>query len=147
MASTTVQTVDGIPVIADEAVETPLSTPDRPVYFTRIRRLLLANESTVYGCTECEFTSDTMPMVRGHLTRLHKEPKSGGTPPAPVSSALSMTVGELLEQANQIASLLTSIERLAGDRDEWKGRARKAEGDLAAVRKALARLGIAGITA
>lgn len=82
MTSTTVSTVDGVAVIADEPVETPLSKPGRPVYFTRIRRLLLADDRTVYGCTECDFTADSDSAVRGHLGWKHPQRRRAkGTPP------------------------------------------------------------------
>lgn len=57
-----------------------------------------------------------------------------------------MTVGELLEQGRRAESLLAQIEKLAADRNDWKAKARKLQADLDAVRKALGRLGIAGLT-
>jgi hypothetical protein len=132
MATAIRTTVDGVAVIAEEQVESPLSTPERPIYFTRIKRFLLANETTVFGCSECGFTGATWHVVRGHLTTNHSDRK-----PRSETVPLGMTLGELLEQERRAAHLANQVERLLDERDEWKARAKEAERDLAAIRKAL----------
>jgi hypothetical protein len=132
-------TVDGVQVIADEAVESPLSKPDQKIYFTRIRRLLLADETTVYSCTECDFTDAEMPMVRGHVGSKHPKPRRANSAAAPQAQSLpmDMTLGELLERARHSEALMATIERQADELAALRTRARKAEREIATIRKAL----------
>lgn len=125
-------TQTSIPVIAEERVETPLSTPERPMYFTRIKRLLLADESTIYACTECDYTADSPAKVRPHLA-VHGEgrkARSNGHGPD-----LSVTLGELLEAHRRAEVLMATVARQADDLADWRDRARRAERDLETLRR------------
>jgi hypothetical protein len=68
--------IDGKLVVADEAAISPLSTPDRPVIFRRIRELLLDDGSTVFRCAQCPETDERLAVIRYHL-REHN-PAGGG---------------------------------------------------------------------
>ncbi len=125
--------INGIAVIAEEPIESGISRPDRLVYFTRMRRLLLADDSTLIACTECHFTDPKVGTVRIHLRDHGKAAAATGLPP----ELLAMTLGELLEPGRRVEQLLNALERLANERDEWKARCRKAERNLSTVRKAL----------
>jgi hypothetical protein len=136
--------VDGNAVIAIEAVESPLSTPERPVMFSRINRLLLANDTVVYGCAveDCGYAADAVGQVRSHL-RVHRKPRKAAVvakakhADADALDASDMTIRQLLALADANQALNGTVSRLIDDRNEWKTRARKAEGSLALMRKAL----------
>src|SRR5699024_11441784 len=66
------KTVKGLRVLEEHPVETALSTPERPVYFSRIQLLVLEYGNQVYECLVCGYTDDTAPKVRGHLGRKHR---------------------------------------------------------------------------
>lgn len=132
--------VNDLEVIEVEFAETPLSTPDRPVRFKQIVKILLEDGSVTYGCAwaGCGFTGKTAISVRPHL-KAHKS--------AP--DALDVTtlpVGEVLELARSAQTLRTDLERTARERDrldkslreEWKPRALAAEKQLNSIQRALA---------
>jgi hypothetical protein len=95
----------------------------------------------VFACTECLHTSDTAGSVRGHIAYTHgKNNKNGRSVRSNghgVSVSLDVTLRDLLDQEHRIDVLTASVEGLSEDRDRWKARARNAERDLAAIRKAL----------
>jgi hypothetical protein len=134
--------VDGHSVIAVEPVASPLSTPERPVWFSRINRLLLADDSVVYGCAvdDCGYAADAVGQVRSHL-RVHRKPRKAAVAAEKVKreagNALDMTIRQLLALADANQALNGTVSRLIDDRNEWKARARKAEASLAVLRKAL----------
>lgn len=127
----TATTVNGHEVVADDPALSPLSTPEKPIYYKQIRQLLLGDGSVMFGCAHCDFTTPHMVRVRPHL-RVHAEsaPVRVGT----VDDVMD-NLREVIEQRH--AGLLAAIERLSGERDEWKARAVKAEKSLATLRKAL----------
>ena len=138
----TAQKVDGRAVVAEERVESPISTPSRPVHFTRVVRLLLDDDSVVYGCTECEYTTETwFGVARGHLPRAHpktdakSEARQAEAPPSLDPSSISLA--DLLGAANQVTLISDALERVVADRDQWRTRAMKAERALATLRKVL----------
>ncbi|MFE1190159.1 hypothetical protein [[Kitasatospora] papulosa] len=131
--------VNGLEVIEVEFAETPLSTPDRPVRFKQIVKILLEDGSVTYGCAwaGCGFTGKTAITVRPHL-RVHKS----------ASETLDVTtlpVGEVLELAKSAQTLRTDLERVTRERDrlekslreEWKPRALTAERQLNSIQRAL----------
>lgn len=118
-------------VIAEEPVESPLSTPEKPMFFTRIRRLLLADETTVYACGECDFTAPSVGAVRVHL-RTHKTSGGGN---GHKQTPLDLTLGELLEQHRRAETLAATVDRQAAELRAWKVRARDAEQDLETLRR------------
>ncbi|MFJ2217894.1 hypothetical protein ACIQVO_36235 [Streptomyces sp. NPDC101062] len=132
--------IDGLEVIEVEFAETPLSTPNRPVHFKQIVKILLEDGSVTFGCVwpDCGFTRKTAIAVRPHL-KVHKS--------AP--DALDVTtlpVGELLELAKSAQKLRTDLDRATRERDrlakslhdEWKPRALAAERQLNSIQRALA---------
>jgi hypothetical protein len=129
--------VDGQLVIETEPVESPLSTPDRPVVFTRIMRLLLEDGREFYGCADgdCDYADLKMGNVRAHL-KAHRTPaaKAAATRDATFED---MTIGEVLAIAETYGALNGALERMTEDRNAWKARARKAEASLATLKKVL----------
>jgi hypothetical protein len=126
-------------VIATEPVESPLSTPNKAIMFTRIVKLLLDDESTTYGCTECEFTRDNPWAIRPHL-RVHNAPKAKVAAPLTGARAADfgdMSVADLLGSVRQIEAISEALESVSRDRNEWRTRAMKAERSLATLRKLL----------
>lgn len=117
----------------------PPSTPgETPV--TRIRRLLLANETVVFACTECDFTASALGMVRSHLPEHNAGPRrKTGPRQKPAASALPLdaTLGDLLDQHRRAEVLLATVERQAEELAEWRARAKAAEKDLATLRRVL----------
>lgn len=140
--------VNGVEVVATEPVDSPLSTPENRIQFTRIVKLLLANDSEVHGCTECTFTAVRVGSVRSHLGQAHPSARANGRrgqhPEPPTNGHApdvnAMTIGELLNTGTQVAALTVALERLANDRDDWKARAKAAEKRLNAMRNALGTL-------
>ncbi|MFF4933383.1 hypothetical protein ACFY2H_31500 [Streptomyces griseofuscus] len=132
--------VNDLEVIEVEFAETPLSTPDRPVRFKQIVKILLEDGSVTYGCAwaGCGFTGKTAIAVRPHL-KAHK-------PAANAVDVTSLPVGEVLELARSAQTLRTDLERTTRERDrlstslydEWKPRALAAERQLNSIQKALA---------
>lgn len=115
-------------VLAEEAVESPLSTPDKPMMFQRVRKLLLDGGQEVYGCTECGVVRDTVAKVRSHLSWHHNP----GRKERQIRAAhwRDITLGEAVELAQQ-------IERLTADVAAWKRRAKAAEADLDTIKRVM----------
>lgn len=116
--------VNGLAVVADEAAESPLpKRPDgSPVLYKRMRRLLLEDGSEVFGCALCDLTGE-LAVVRMHL-KVHAEPKQARP---------RVDLSDLMDLARR----LQAVDRIQADRDEWRDRALKAEGELRKLRKAL----------
>lgn len=129
----TATTVNGVAVIGDEALQTPLSKAlGQPVYYTRIRRLLLADGTSVVGCTataECTYTADSPQRVSSHLRAHSDSVKVPGT-------VLGMSVGELLEIGGRLDAQDLHIDRLIENRDYWKERCLLAEKSHDAILRA-----------
>jgi hypothetical protein len=114
----TASQVDGRAVIATERATSNITGHDgQPIRFKQILRLLLEDGTVLYGCAHCDFTGPSPNNVRPHLNR-HRR-----------SKAANDTIAELAAQ------LGTDRAELVRDRDEWKARARKAEGELARLRR------------
>lgn len=71
--------VNGQEVIATERVPSNLSKrKDRPqVYFTSVEKLLLADDTVVFACVQCDFTADKAGQVRFHHSTEHRGKKMG----------------------------------------------------------------------
>lgn len=121
--------VDGVAVVADEPAETGIANgAGAPVTYKRIRKLLLADERIVYGCSECDFTGPSPAHIRPHMNK-HRAPDA--RPKRSKARLLQeLTLADLLAKVRQ-------LEELAADRDQWKSRALKAERSLSTLRAAL----------
>ncbi len=96
----TATTVNGQAVMASEPVESPISRPGRPVFFPRILRLLLADETETLGCKECDFVDPRIGRVRVHL-REHKVEEPEAQPTPEPRGLKGLTVDELVSRARQ----------------------------------------------
>jgi hypothetical protein len=127
----TATVVNGQEVLADQPARSPLTRPDgEPVYFRQIRELLLADGTATYGCLHCDFTAASPASVRPHLLK-HRTPPAAPPARRPTADLADLTLPALLDK-------LRDLNRIAADRDHWRGRAQKAERALAAMRRALA---------
>ena len=156
------KTVKGLRVLEEHPVETALSTPENPVYFSRIRLLVLEYGNQVYECQVCGYTDDTAPKVRGHLGREHPSAKALArrrkkekqkqelstelehTRPEPEHheefeerSVMDYTLGEVVSMASENRELHKENVKLKMARDEWRERAYESEKSLRRIRKAL----------
>lgn len=136
----TATTVHGLKVVDDSPTRSGITDRQgNPVMWEQTRTLLLENGHITYGCVHCDYTSDNPRSVRPHLN-IHGKRGDGKTPAAQRAAASTgpdlsaLPVGELVKLAAQAAEL-------AADRDRWRERAQSAERDLAAIRKALGRVG------
>lgn len=111
--------VNGVAVVATEPVLSPMSRPGKPIPFTRIVRLLLADDAELHGCTECVFTDPSLGKVRNHL----KDHKKTSVP----DGLADLTVAELIERAGAVGARAGALERMTESRNEWKTRAQRAE--------------------
>ena len=121
--------VDGVAVVADEPAETGIADgAGTPVHYKRIRKLLLADDRIMYGCSECDFTRPTAAQIRPHMNK-HRAPDA---PPKRSRARMlqELTLAELLAKVEL-------LEDLTADRDRWKSRALKAERSLGTLRSAL----------
>lgn len=159
------KTVKGLRVLEEHPVETALSTPENPVYFSRIRLLVLEYGNQVYECLVCGYTDDTAPKVRGHLGRKHPSAKALArrrkkekqkresstelehTRPEPETepereefeerSVMDYTLGEVVSMASENRELHKENVKLKMSRDDWRERAHESEKSLRRIRKAL----------
>lgn len=142
----TVTTVNGVEVVATEPVESPLSKGgDTPINFKRVRRLLLADDTEMYGCTECDHVGDTPMSVTAHLGHVHPlRQRANGKHPkrTPALDPDTVTLGELLAGYRRAEAMQESLDRMAEDRDQWRTRARDAERRLKMLRSALREGGV-----
>lgn len=122
--------VNGVAVVATEpAVSTWKDRKGNPVQYRQMLRLLLADGTEVYGCLHCDYTHPNLNSVRPHLNA-HRAQKR-------VEEETADSVG-----VRALVAKLAAADRLAADRDHWKARALKAEGDLASLRRAFRRAGV-----
>lgn len=87
--------IDGVLVVGTEKVPSPLHKPERPVYFTRIEKVLLEDDTERYVCKVCGESGDSVGAIRNHLRQAHlkketkeeeeeEKPKTkAGRPPTP----------------------------------------------------------------
>lgn len=122
-----------------------------PAMYRQIVGLVLENGHRTYGCLHCEYTNDNVNSVRPHLNRHGingdgKTPKAqriaaaakastGETPLTEVpalsqADIQSMSIGDIVRLVNRARRAIDQSKEMA----EWKARALKAEGDLAALR-------------
>ncbi len=123
--------VNGCEVIASEPVASPLSTPDRPVYFRQIRRLLLADDSEAFGCVHCDYTASAPGRVRAHLS------KHNGSAGTGRQAAGQINLDELLARIARGDAAQAQLDAVTKERNTWKRRALAAERNLAAIRRAV----------
>lgn len=141
--------VDGVRVVKDEALLSPLSARSgRPITFPTIRVLTLANGSTRHACADagCPDVVGSRGDVKRHRISHHGEGSArrkaaGGGPAALSEDALSMRLGELIRLAATVDGWEDAHAALEQDRDQWKERALAAERQVLAFERALARLG------
>lgn len=141
MSTITEHTVDGVRVVAEQPVETPLSTQDVPMYFKRVVLLLLEDGREVFGCTECDFTNDAVSFVRAHVSVHNAEPRRKPGPKtreADTSEWADMPLGQLLKLVQDYDTIRDALDRMTDDRNEWKARALKAERQISGLRKVFA---------
>lgn len=128
--------VNGQRIIAAERAEMPVPAKDgKPVRYKRIERLLLEDGSELFGCMVqgCGHVDTTSAKVRGHLGKKHRSDSSNTT----LSELREMTIGEVLDLADENRAQQGQIEVLTEQRDHWKDRATKAEKDLGIIRRAI----------
>lgn len=87
--------INGLLVVETEKVPSPLHKPERPVYFTRIEKVLLEDDTERYACKVCGESGDSVGAIRNHLKQAHpkketkkkeeeEKPKTkAGRPPTP----------------------------------------------------------------
>ncbi len=135
-------TVDGKKVVEERQVQSPLSREgENPVYFRRVVELVLEDGSSVFGCTECEYTNSSRTGVTTHLGIAHgtgKARRAAAQSDSPIGHWEDVTLGEAVGMARRVDTLSNALDRMTEDRNEWKARARDAERDLGAIRRALA---------
>lgn len=123
MTTTAHRTIDGVAVVADEPTLAPMrDKAGQPIYWQQTRTLRLADGRTVYGCAHCDYTSANVHSVRPHLNA-HRARNMVAPDGDPVTA---------------LVARLAQFDKVVADRDEWKRRAKSAERDLRAIRKALA---------
>ena len=127
--------VNGLKVVETDAPHSPLSTPENPVHFKQILRLLLEDGNTTYGCVHCDYTSFQLASVRAHLpshARGRVDPRKG-------TKILSAEAAPLMDLS--VRELFDAVLQRR-ESDSWKERALKAEKRLADFRKAAEVLGL-----
>ncbi|WP_372412550.1 hypothetical protein [Streptomyces luteireticuli] len=134
----TATTVNGLEVIGSEPAESPLRPGGHTIYFKQIRKLLLEDGSEVYGCAhgDCDFTRDTTEGVRPHLKAHKARPLPRDVSTLPVNELVPLAQ-EAEKLRTDYAATAEELAKTVADRDQWRKRARSAEGDLKAIRKAL----------
>lgn len=124
----TATTVNGRTVIAVEKAETHLSKPGTPIYYRNIQRLLLDDESEVFGCVHCDFTSLSAQGCYFHVRKVHPRHALPAKVPATSGPDLNgVTIADLLTAGQQVEALSDALVRMTEDRNEWRARARAAE--------------------
>jgi hypothetical protein len=109
-------------VLADEPTEAPMrDRAGKPIVWQQTRTPLLADGRTVYGCAHCEYTSTNVRSIRPHLNK-HRD--NAEPDRADLGALGEVTLGER--------------DQVAADRDEWKGRATRAERALGALAERVA---------
>lgn len=122
-----------------------------PAHYRQIIGLVLENGHRLYGCLHCDYVHEKVASVRPHLNA-HGIAGDGKTPKAQrIAAATAAGNGEVtlsevpaLSHADIRSMSLDEIIRLVNrarrvvddskDKTDWKARALKAEGDLAALR-------------
>jgi hypothetical protein len=121
--------VDGVEVISTEPATSHWKDgKGTPIEYRQMLRLLLADGRELYGCLHCDYTHESLNSVRPHLNAHRKEKLAAAAAAGPSVGGLSLA---------ELARVLSTADQTAADRDEWKRRALKAEGQLRSLRKAL----------
>lgn len=139
--------VDGVKIVAVEEVR---NLPNAP--FKGFVRLVLADKSTAFRCTNCPHTG-TRGEVISHRqkehgaanswhTRVRRGEKQAKSPVELLTpDVASITLAEIMQFAHDRAVLAQLVEDLTTQRDEWKGRALAAEMSERRIAAAFDRLG------
>lgn len=93
--------------------------------------LTLEDGSTVFGCTQCWVTDEKRGAVMRHYKEAHAQKRASAAGPAKSeiqSAAMQMTLGELFQLANGVASW-------EADRERLKAQLAAAQTELADLRK------------
>jgi hypothetical protein len=128
----TAEQVNGIAVVGDAATLSPhiRDRAGNPLVWHRTRTLTLADGTTTYGCSECDYTSDNMYSIRPHLSAHRTMPRRPRRPVALPVDPGALSLADLLSRVDQLA-------KVEADRDAWRTRAQGAERSLATLRRAL----------
>lgn len=155
--------VGGKEVITAEAVPSNLWTKERPIYWSSVVKLLLSDDTTIYGCSTlgCDYVSEKSGQVRTHVTREHRKKLTGWdaarekvaereaeTQAAEadddneddILAALEAAIngnGKVGELEKEVAKLQKQIGALTKQRDYWRSEAGTANARLGKLRTAL----------
>lgn len=108
----------------------------------KVRRLLLADGSTVLRCADptCRLTKDDdksgMSTLLIHVGRAHGTARAKATAVA-ADDVLAMTIADLLHIARSNETLRAALRRMTEDRNEWRQKYRDTEARLARAGRAL----------
>lgn len=117
--------IDGVAVLDDRDTRSPINDrAGNPVMWRKIRTLLMADGTTLYGCSVCDYTSRNPMSIRPHLGK-HSGKVRVDTPTAEVSA---------------IVAQLQRLAQTEQERDSWKTRALAAESELRKIRAAFGRV-------
>ncbi len=144
-----VRLVDGIEVVRDEPLPSPLTVHlGTPVFFNGYRLLTLADKTQRHACADCPDVVGTRGEIRAHRVEMHGA-KPGGAKkrgePADngglSANASAMTLGELVRLAAQVDSWEVAYEAMEDRALVAEARARDAERELTRIQRAFERLG------
>lgn len=126
------ETVAGIDVVGDEPVETNLSKPGSPRYYSTIRKLNLADGSHTFVCVGCGDTGSSPAALRGHAST-HR----ASTRVRRNTANLDVSLAELIGAQQRADTLQGALDRVTAERDDLKERLAAAEGALKTIRTAV----------
>lgn len=123
--------VNGLAVIASEPARSGWKHPrtGEPLKYRQMLRLLLEDGSEVFGCLHCDYTHPSLNSVRPHLNK-HRDPREE-------RHELRALPGVDMSDLAALGRRLQEYAQVCADRDTWKSRALKAEGDLRKLRSLL----------
>jgi hypothetical protein len=120
--------VNGLAVVTDEPHQAAFTDKaGNPVLQRQTRVLTLEDNTVVYGCAHCDYTSRNPNSIRPHLGKHNARRRN--TAQAALTGR-EMSLADVLER-------LATVDALTSDRDKWRARAMKAERRLTALRNAL----------
>lgn len=146
-ADATPRIVNGLKVISDEPVASPLSkVQNRFVPFRGRRELTLEDGTKTFACADCEFTGTpgevTTHRVRDHGARKPGNPTGGRKADATPNLAwMGMTVGELIEVAGLVSGFESDLDSARDEAEREKALRVAAETELRKIKRALEKLG------
>ncbi len=144
-----VRLVDGVEVVKDEPLQSPLSTVvGQPVFFNTYRLLTLADGTQRHACADCPDVVGTRGEIRTHRVEMHgarpggakKRADDGGNGGLSANAA-SMTLGELVRLAGHVDAWEDAYASMEERMTEAEGRATAAETELRKYHRAFDRLG------